>query len=213
MSLDDLVGFGPFFAMAEHDSVIAPWQPMLDLVDEPKVLEVRVNRVREALSASGGGVEVEARVAASVAHLGLVARLLAPTIGAAALGQSVSWSLSDLAWQDKLGGPYPLSVAVRRRGGPPAFEALTEAFIPFGVSAKVLWGNVGSAINSGVMQIARVRPELFDAARTAADAMLADQRIDGGALRSGPAFRRASCCLIYRLGDRSACCGDCVLTR
>ena len=46
-----------------------------------------------------------------------------------------------------------------------------------------------------------------------ADRVLADPRVDGGVLRSGPEFRRNSCCLIYQLaGDREACCGDCVLT-
>ena len=214
VSVDELAGFGPFFAVSEHVSPDASWQPMTDLVDDPKVLESRVDRVRESLSANGGGIEVDSRVAASVAHLGLVARLLAPMIGVAALGRPVSWSLTDLAWQDRLGGPYPLSVVARPVGGVRAHEALTEAFIPFGVSRKVLWGNVGSAINSAVMQISRVRPDLFDAARTAADETLADPRIDGGARRSGPGFRRASCCLIYRVsGDRRACCGDCVLTR
>jgi ferric iron reductase protein FhuF len=46
----------------------------------------------------------------------------------------------------------------------------------------------------------------------AADAILADPRVDGGELRSGEDFRRKSCCLLYRLtGDRVAVCGDCVL--
>jgi len=212
VSVDELARLGPFFVVCVHDSVSAPWQPMTDLVDRPKVLETRVNRVRSALSASGGGVRVDPRVAASVAHLGLVARLLAPMIGAAALGEPAAWSLDDLAWQDELGGPYPLSVASSPSAGAPV-EAITEACTRFGVSRKVLWGNIGSAANSAAMQIARARPELSAAARDAADEWLADPRIDGGVLQSGPDFRRASCCLIYQLaGDRGACCGDCVLT-
>ena len=207
----DLARFGRFFAIGTHGEVSNPWRPMVELVDDPKVLEARVNRVEGALSASGGGVAVDGRVAASVAHLGLVARLVAPMIGAAVLGRPVSWSLRDLAWQDQLGGPYPLSIAAAPIGGTSAHETLTEAFLGCRVSPKVLWGNVGSAINSAALQIARTRPEFARAAQSAADEKLADSRIDGGVLRSGPGFRRTSCCLIYRLSDRSSCCGDCVL--
>ncbi|MDH6243679.1 (2Fe-2S)-binding protein [Mycobacterium sp. OTB74] len=211
-----LGSFGPFFSVAVHDdSPESPWRPMTELLQQPVVLEARVGRVRAALAASGRRqpVEIDARVAASVAHLGLVARVISPMIGSAALGHSVTWALTDLAWQDELGGPYPLSVRLApEASGPPAVEAITEAFGRFGVSPKVLWGNVGSAANSAAQQVARVRPELRTAAQTAADTMLADPRIDGGVLRSGPYFRRTSCCLIYRLADdRAACCGDCVL--
>lgn len=208
---DPLAAFGPFFAAQRHDDPPpTPWRPMAELSDDPEALTARVYKVRAALAGNG---EPEMRVAASVAHLGLVARLLAPMIGTAALGEPVSWSLADLAWQDQLGGPYPLSIAARPSGGAPAVEALTDAFGRFGVSPKVLWGNVGSAANSAAQQIGRARPDVAEAARRAADAVLADPRVDGGVLRSGPAFRRRSCCLIYRLaGDRAACCGDCVLT-
>lgn len=207
---DVLAEFGPFFAVVrQQDSLAAPWRPMAELVDDPDVLATRVQKVRSALTGNG---EPEIRVAASVAHLGLVARLIAPMIGTAVLGEPVSWSLADLAWQDQLGGPFPLAVSAAADPGPPAVEAITEAFGPFGVSPKVLWGNVGSAANSAAQQISRARPDLAVPAREAADAMLADPRVDGGVLRSGPAFRRSSCCLIYRLaGDRAACCGDCVL--
>jgi hypothetical protein len=184
---------------------------------EQSALEARVGRVRAALAASGGRqpAEIDARVAASVAHLGLVARVISPLIGSAALGHPVAWALADLAWQDELGGPYPLSVSEAPEvSGPPAVEAITEAFGRFGVSPKVLWGNVGSAANSAAQQVARVRPDLRATAQAAADSMLADPRIDGGVLQSGPRFRRSSCCLIYRLADdRAACCGDCVLNR
>lgn len=211
---DELAEFGPFFVVSIHDSVSEPWRPMRRLVDDPHTLTNRVDRVRAALAASArrDPEDIDRRVAASVAHLGLVARLLAPMIGFRALGYPVVWSLDDLAWQDELGGPYPLSVASGHTAGAPAVEAITEAFGRFDVSPKVLWGNVGSAANSAAQQIGRARSALAGAARDAADDVLADPRVDGGVLRSGPAFRRQSCCLIYQLaGDRAACCGDCVL--
>lgn len=210
----ELAEFGPFSVVSIHDSVSAPWRPMRVLVDDPGALTSRVDRVRAALAASGrrDPEDIDRRVAASVAHLGLVARLLAPMIGSRALGYPVVWSLDDLAWQDELGGSYPLSVASGHTAGRPAVEAITEAFSRFDVSPKVLWGNVGSAANSAAQQISRARPDLTAGARAAADGWLGDPRVDGGVLRSGPAFRRQSCCLIYQLaGDRAACCGDCVL--
>lgn len=211
---DELAEFGPFSVVNVHDSVAEPWHPMRVLVDDPDTLTSRVDRVRAALAASGrrDPEDIDRRVAASVAHLGLIARLLAPMIGVRALGYPAVWSIEDLAWQDELGGPYPLSVASDPTEGAPAVEAITEAFGRFDVSPKVLWGNVGSAANSAAQQIGRARPELAEAARKAADDVLADPRVDGGVLGSGPAFRRRSCCLIYQLaGNRAACCGDCVL--
>jgi ferric iron reductase protein FhuF len=76
----------------------------------------------------------------------------------------------------------------------------------------VLWGNIGSAANSAARLISTARSDLTIAAHTAADGILTDPRIDGGALRAGPLFRRRSCCLIYRIANtRTATCGDCIL--
>ena len=211
---DDLAEFGPFFVVAVHDSVDEPWSAMRALVDDPQVLAARIGRVRAALAAGGGRdpEQIDFRVAASVTHLGLTARLLAPMIGAGALGRPETWSLDDLVWQDELGGPYPLSIACEPTVGAAPVQAITDAFGRFGVSRKVLWGNVGSAANSAAGQIARARPELSGVAHEAADAVLADPRVDGGGLQSGSGFRRQSCCLIYQLADdRATCCGDCVL--
>ena len=125
---------------------------------------------------------------------------------------------AQLWWQDELGGPFPFSVGagggVLRLPGSAA-EAITLAVRRgFGVSARVLWGNVASAANSAATMIGRARPDLAAAARGAADVVLADERVEDGVLRAGPDFRRRSCCLIYRLtGSTAAVCGDCVLDR
>ncbi|MEU9808765.1 (2Fe-2S)-binding protein [Mycobacterium sp. NPDC050853] len=221
--LTELSTFGPFFVVETHDvgdAPVAPWRPMADLVDEPAGLPTRINAVRNALAARTGQDpdDVDLRVASSIAHLGLVARIIAPVIGAMACGQvHISQELDDLWWQDQLGGPFPLSVTVRTEPGStglgPAVVVLTQRFLDrTGVSDRVLWGNVGSAVNSAAYLIAASRPELTDTARETADTYLRDPRIDDGALRAGPDFRRRSCCLIYQLtDDRSAVCGDCVL--
>ena len=227
-----LADLGPFFAVHRHvppAGPAAPWRPLDELARPGVALDARVQQVRAALAARGGRpVErIDRRVAVSVAHLGLVARLIAPAIGAATLGESMPVDIARLWWQDELGGPYPLSVAdppadppVDPPADPPAdpltgsaVEAITRACLAgYSVSPRVLWGNVASAAASAAGLIGAIRPDLAGAARRAADEVLADQRVESGALRAGPGFRRRSCCLIYRLaGSTAAVCGDCVI--
>ena len=215
-----LAALGPFFAVEVHEPLTAvtpPWLAFTELLGD---LDSRVQPVRSALALGGDRSEsdIELRVAASVAHLGVVARLLAPAIGAMALGErGLSLDVADVRWQNQLGGPFPLSTVIRPgrsillRGD--AVEALTLGFAgTYSLSEQVLWGNVGSAANGAAGLIATTRPDLARRARMAADTVLADPRVDGGELRSGAHFRRKSCCLLYRLtGDRIAVCGDCVL--
>jgi hypothetical protein len=212
-------------------------------------------------------VEVEPRVAGSAVHLGLVARLIAPALGAVVLGCPVDLRPAGLWWQDEFGGAVPLSVlqpavpaaeAVAPKGvAPEGVEAIalgaiapegaaTEGRRPAGggddlvpgerdwerrlldetiapvtaavarlvpVSGRVLWGNVASAANTAAAQVARRRPDLAPDAWRVAGRLLADPLLRGEPCPPGPAFRRSSCCLFYRLapGDPSALCGDCVL--
>ena len=191
---------------------------MTELVDGSFALRARVQAVRKALAdrIDRQAADVAVRVAASVAHLGLVARVLSPAIGAVALGYPpISIAAQNLLWQDSLGGPVPLSVTFGAGEPLPgsAVEAITDAMAAqFPVSGRVLWGNVGSAANSAARLVADARPERAAPARAAVDSVLADARVDGGVLRTGPYFRRRSCCLFYRLTiDRRTVCGDCVL--
>jgi FhuF 2Fe-2S C-terminal domain len=220
---NDLSSLGPFFAVETQvrgESRPPPWQPMTALIKDGGTLAARIDAVRTALAHRAGRqpADVEIRVAASVAHLGLIARILSPAIGAVALGHTpVSLSLDDLWWQNELGGPYPLSIApaptTEVPGAGPAVEAITAAIAErYAVSHHVLWGNVGSAANSAAQLISTARPDRKSTADAAADAILRDPRVDGGAVRAGPSFRRRSCCLIYRVAnDRTATCGDCIL--
>ena len=82
MGATGLARLGPFFAVEEVDD--GPWRPLDDLLSGPALAE-RVAWTGEALSARAG-VDVEERVAASTASLGIFARLLSPAIGAALLG-------------------------------------------------------------------------------------------------------------------------------
>jgi hypothetical protein len=243
--LDDLAAFGPFFAVDSHppgEPPRPPWRPLRDLAERPGSLLDRIASVRAALAAAGECLpeEIDLKVAASAAHLGLVARLVAPALGAAALGERVSFPLGELWWQDKLGGPVPLSVPAPRPASPasciPAAADGTGALGGWAerllaglvapvtiatsrlaaVSGQVLWGNAASGINAAARQAATARPDLADAAWEAARALFSSPWLSRERQPPGVAFRRSSCCLLYRLapGARaasSAICGDCVL--
>ena len=107
----DLGRFGPFFGLDAIDSATAGWRPVSDLVDDPQLLDSRVQRVRAALVAPGAEPDqtVGLRVAASVTQLGLCARLVAVSLASAVDGLPLP-TVGRLAFQDRLGGPYPLTL-------------------------------------------------------------------------------------------------------
>ncbi len=217
-------GWGPFFAVHTHhthDVPRPPWRRMAELVDDPDVLRERVSAVQSYLAGDRAATDVPLRVAASVAQLGLVARLVSPMLAMAVLtGRFPDLDLSGLWWQPELGGAFPLSLAdadcdtaERVIGGP--VRQLVEATRPFSVPERVLWGNVASAVNGAATMIDLARPDL--AARTS---LIASAVLDVPFLRltsertADGRFRRLSCCLIYRASptnSRDAICGDCVL--
>ena len=75
--------------------------------------------------------------------------------------------------------------------------AATARLVP--VSGRVLWGNVASAVNAAAAQVARQRPDLAGDAWRAAARLLASPALRNEPHPPGPAFRRSSCCLFYRL--------------
>jgi hypothetical protein len=249
---------GPFFAVASHDqgdhqgtSGGAPWRSMAELTGGGAALGDRVAAVRGLLAAGGGQAAgaVELRVAASVTHLGLVARVLSPYLAAALL---YGWAperprLAELRWQPVLGRPFPLSLP-RASARPPADGAAPPAgpataspagqaaladalaggllagpvaelagpFAAMGVSPHILRGNTASAVNGAAAMAAAADPALAARARALAALLLERPPLRGAAGRTAAgAFRRRSCCLIYRAapGGAGALCGDCVLRR
>jgi hypothetical protein len=195
----------------------------------------RIGSVRATLASRAGrpADEIELKVAASVTHLGLVARLIAPALAAIASQHQLDMRLGGLWWQDTLGGPVPLSVPERdhpvpgngQSHGPVAepdchrlvddmiapITAAISGLVP--VSHRVLWGNVASAVNGAAQQVAAQRADLGRQAWTVAAAFFSSPRLTGERQLPGPGFRRSSCCLIYRIAaDRvNGVCGDCVL--
>ncbi|MCF3962300.1 (2Fe-2S)-binding protein [Streptomyces fuscigenes] len=242
-ALDALARSGPFFTVEVHDPSgppDAPWRPLSGLVDEAGVLSARVGEVQAhlaraapATAAGAAGGAVERRVAASVAHLGLVARVLSPFFALTALhGAPTVPALGDLRWCPRPGGAFPLSLprtALVPSGLAPeacAGLVLGGLVAPLGaavsrlsVSPRTLAGNAASAVNGARAALTAAVPgDAERIARTAA-AFLAHESLrgahEGGA--DGRAFRRRSCCLIYRAAPgparTAAVCGDCVLAR
>ena len=229
--LAGLAALGPYFAVDVHrpgSPVRPPWQPLGELTGSPGALAGRIGEVRERLATAAGcpAAAVEFRVAASIAQLGLCARLLSPALGAAAAGRALSVEVAQARWVPALGGPFRLSLAEEAMAAGPGAAAtaallagpvtqIVRAVEAMAVSPRVLWGNVASAVNGAATMIAAARPELAGRAAEAAAALLGYPDL-AGTYQGRPleGFRRRNCCLISRLSpERPAYCGDCVLGR
>ena len=197
----------------------------------------RTGRRRQGDLAAAGGQPpdaVEPRVAASVAHLGLAARLVSPALAAAVLhGRPLHYELAALRWQPALGGPVPVSLpddALHPPVASPGQLADTVARLlldgplaelacrvgALGVSPHILLGNTASAVNGAATALAAARPELAPCTHAFAALLLDRAPLRPQSARTAArAFRRRSCCLIYRAApDRAgALCGDCALRR
>jgi len=227
--LDALGVFGPFFAVqthAEGERAAGAWRPVGELLDDEQVLADRISAVRRVLATSAGArpEDIERRVAGSVMHLGVAARLISPVLGYAALtGRVLAFDPTDWWWQPETGGAFPLSVTevTDRDDDVPSIQAAVLAIgaatvSATGVSSVLLRGNVASAINGAARMVASTRTDRADeayahAARLA-DRLALTELFTGGL---GPGFRRRSCCLIYRTTSTTpyAVCGDCVFGR
>ena len=213
-----LSALGPYFAV----SVGADGDRWLPLAELPSRVAERVAFVRGEL-ARRAGADVDVRVAASIHQLGFVSRLVAPALAAVALDDVVP-AFTGVRWQPVDGGPVPIAVSALevRPASADAFDAavlqplvgpVVDAFAGLGVSRRVLWGNVASALAGAAGMLRR------------ADAPLAADPIGfvravldrPGPLHAagrfevdGRAFVRASCCLFYRVPNAGKC-GDCIL--
>jgi ferric iron reductase protein FhuF len=187
--------------------------------------------IRAVLAAgpAGTGAVLKPAVVASLTHLGLVARLIAPPLSAAlvtgvlpvAPPERVHLRLAGanpipLALQAPsavpVAGPADLAAALHRHWLAPAAVPLTRAVRTAGrVSRQVLDGNVSSALASALAMTAAQRPDLAAAAGATLDALLRDGPLAGtGRRREDGSFVRRSCCLFYRLPGAGTC-ADCIL--
>lgn len=194
-----------------------------------RLLVRRVAEVRASLAAGPGSPAVEPAVAASLTHLGLVARLVAPLLGAALVGgvlpvapaERVQLHLSGanpvpLAVLGATGVPVPtgaeLAAAMSHSWLRPVIDPLTAAVrASFALSAQVLDGNVASAVAGALRMAAAASPESAPRAAEALDAMLEGPLAGTGRREPDGTFVRRSCCLFYRLPGGGTCL-DCILT-
>ncbi|NEN51080.1 hypothetical protein G3R41_09025 [Modestobacter muralis] len=204
------------------------WVSWADLLADQAQFAGRAAEVRTTLTV--GAVPGE-RVVASLVHLGLVARLLAPPLGAALAGGVLPVVAPD-GVHVLLSGSNPLPMALTDAAGidvdSPAAVAeglvrhwLTPLVMPWTtlvaavarVSGQVLAGNTTSAV-AGVLAVAvATRQDLADRSVAVLDALLAGGPLAGtGGRRLDGSFTRRSCCLFYRLPDAGTC-ADCVLAR
>ena len=128
----DLAALGPYFAVDVHRPgapLRSPWQPLGELIGSPDALAARIGEVRGRLAAAAScpAADVEFRVAASIAQLGLCARLLSPALGAAALGQALPVDTAQARWVPALGGPFRLSLPASTAEASTAEASTAEA--------------------------------------------------------------------------------------
>ncbi|MEV8588809.1 IucA/IucC family C-terminal-domain containing protein [Streptomyces sp. NPDC051180] len=221
MDLVESGSVGGFFALRttppEGGGAHRPLARLYDGEDGP--LAARVDRVAARLGTD------ERRVAASIAHLGLAARLWSTALGPAALsGRFPALAPAELHWDGDLTSPDDLwwsGSATRPATVEDLAAAVVDAhLVPLhaalrrdgGISPRLLWGNAGSALAGALRELARWaaahrRPEAAERAAALVSGLLAHPDL-AGTVR-GPRLRRSSCCLYYRCPG-GGLCGDCV---
>ncbi|MFJ4964652.1 (2Fe-2S)-binding protein [Streptomyces sp. NPDC088729] len=222
MDLARTASVGGFFALRTTPASGGGHRPLALLYGgRTAPLTARIDRVASRLEAP------ERRVAASIAHLGLAARLWSIALGPAALcGRIPALPPDALHWDPEAASPDDLWIAdpqelpgtaerIREQVQYGHLAPLAEAVRGDGnVSPRLLWGNAGSALAGAARELvawARAN-ELPDVARRTR--ALTAELFDHADLRStgaphGPAFRRRSCCLYWRCPG-GGLCGDCV---
>lgn len=214
-----LARLGEFFAVehapddrTDHEATgDDAWHPLVELVEGP-FLNRRVVATHVALSQLAGGADVEERVAASIASLGLFARLLSPTLGARLLGIDAP---ADVRWREQATGTLPLAAGTWT--APDLAAVVDDVVVPIairlhdehGVPEQVLSGNASSAVFGSLKMVTLARPDLREEAHDLGVEALAHPYLEGTG-DPGPPYVRRSCCLYYRI-PRGGYCGDCVL--
>lgn len=222
MDLTRAASVGGFFALSTAPVPEGAHRPLARLyAGDTAPLTARIDTVAARLRAP------ERRVAASIAHLGLAARLWSVALGPAALsGRFPDIAPGALLWDpgrtspDDLRLPDPAAL-------PGTAERLREAvqyghLVPLAdamrrdgnISTRLLWGNAGSALAGAVRELvtwsrANSRPDVAERARALAAELFDHPDLRATGAPHGPAFRRRSCCLYYRCPD-GGLCGDCV---
>lgn len=228
IDLRELVSLGGFFALRDTGAAESDL-PTLGRVyqsDAPvrDPLAYRVEKVARALSVP------EPRVAVSVAQLGLAARLWSLSLGSAASSGASPTSTPRCC----TGTPTPVrpttcSSPVRGSSPPTArtsrsssSTATSNRCRPHCAPAtacppRCCAATPGPRSCGAAREISRWarragRPDVAARARLLTTELFEDPRLTATGTRTGTAFRRTSCCLIYRTPG-GGLCGDCCFER
>lgn len=176
----------------------------------------RVRKVAAALRAP------EPRIAASIAHQGLAARLWSVALGCAVrYGRIPDLSPGRLHWDPDASAPDELwldAVAPLRGDAATIADVVLHGHLvplaaalhsEYRLASGLLWGNAGSALAGAARQLGH-HPELSARVRGLTAELLAHPLLAG--TLDGTTLRRRSCCLYYRLPGGGVC-GDCCFTR
>ncbi|WP_028814394.1 (2Fe-2S)-binding protein [Streptomyces flavidovirens] len=227
MDLAEVAAVGGFFALRTGTPDAGSHVPLARIyAGDTAPLTFRVDKVAARLGTP------ERRVAASIAHLGLAARLWSIALGPAALyGEFPDLPPDGLRWDADQSSPHDLWLSAPPRPLPATAERVREVvqyghLVPLAdalrgdgrISRPLLWGNAGSALAGAARELhawarRNGRPEVGERALKLAAELFRhpDLRSTGtlSADRDGASFRRRSCCLYYRCPS-GGLCGDCV---
>lgn len=241
MDLAEVGSVGGFFALrteavpapAEPGAHTGPYVPFARIyAGDIAPLSARVDRVAAKLGAP------ERRIAASVAQLGLAARLWSVALGSAALhGQVPDLDPARLLWDplgsspDDLRLPDPHAVPTPADASVDGLAATVREVVQYGhlvplatalradgrIAPGLLWGNAGSALAGAVRELRAWsrrsgRPEAGERADAIGAALFTHPDLRTTGVSRDGSFRRRSCCLYYRCPS-GGLCGDCVFDR
>jgi FhuF 2Fe-2S C-terminal domain len=209
---------GAFFRLEPGEAVPGQgWLPVAEL--KAGGLANLVTRTTAQLGTT------ETRVAASIVHLGLAARLWSPVLGCGLLrgvvpdlrtlvvspGPPAQLGLAEVAgWA----AASPGQIAALSADVVSAQLTALAAALPVALPAGLLRGNSASAMAGALGVLIRHDLRLAGPAAELARALLRTDVLRGtGTLANagGLNFRRRSCCLYYRVPG-AGLCGDCCLT-
>lgn len=226
MDLAEVASVGGFFALRTNRPDGGAHVPLARIyAGDTAPLTFRVDKVAARLGAP------ERRVAASIAQLGLAARLWSLALGPAALyGEFPDLPPDGLWWDAGLTSPHDLWLVAPPRPLPATAERIREV-VQYGhlepladalgrdgrISRPLLRGNAGSALAGAARELhtwARKngRPEVGERALALAAELFRHPGLRSTGTLDGASFRRASCCLYYRCPS-GGLCGDCVFVR
>ncbi|MDX3382349.1 (2Fe-2S)-binding protein [Streptomyces niveiscabiei] len=189
-----------------------------DVYGHPLIFRVR--KVAESVRAP------EDRVAASLAHQSLASRLWSVALGCAALyGRLPDLDPALLRWNPDASAPDDLWLTeVRPRPVADLAALVLDAHLePLAAALRthhriapgLLRGNAASALAGSARQLTswarqHGRTDVAAGTRALTAELFAHPLLAGTGTFTGPRFRRASCCLYYRVPG-GGLCGDCCL--